>query len=90
MTMTGKARRRGPAVNEYREQWEKEKMGEWQPIETAPKDYSKILVCRQYPGGEQVGIDRWHVESKAWWMSTPYNQPILWMPLPEPPKPEAA
>lgn len=61
-------------------------MSEWKPIETAPRDYRKILVCRRFPGDAQIGIDRWCTEANAWWMSTPYNQPTHWMPLPAPPE----
>lgn len=55
----------------------------WRPIDSAPKDGTPILVCRQYPGSDQIGIDRYR--NDVWWRSTPYNQPQYWMPLPVPP-----
>lgn len=73
-------------------------MSEWQPIETAPKDGTKILVACAYGG---VEISEWcelerfhweHVDGNLWrkveeepscfWNS---NHPTHWMPLPPPP-----
>ena len=59
----------------------------WQPIETAPKDGSRVIVLR--PSANQfrrIGIDRWH--NGLWWESRPAEFPTHWMPLPaatEPP-----
>lgn len=59
----------------------------WQPIETAPKDGTRILVARVTDG--RVGISWWdglRLEDKDKWacysMLTP---PTHWMPLPDPP-----
>ena len=68
---------------------------EWQPIETAPKDGTEVLVCRTYgerrteyavahcyEGGE------WHDMGDIGWAGMyggPDNQPTHWMPLPEAP-----
>lgn len=69
----------------------------WQPIETAPKDGTRILVTR-FPATSKPPINI------AWWSekrlrrgcypwritckSLPYD-PTHWMPLPQPPeKPE--
>lgn len=71
-------------------------MNEWQPIETAPKDGSRVLAyqpdgrwqskrtCR----GETIELVYWHQpgnpDSAGFWM--PSIRPTHWMPLPEPPK----
>jgi len=57
-------------------------MSEWQPIETAPKDGSIIIV--------DGGTAYWH-RGYASWFSCSAQRPIdwnvtHWMPLPEPPK----
>lgn len=57
---------------------------EWQPIETAPKDGMRILVCRKELI-EPVTIGYWSmVECR---FVTPlvfeYHPPTHWMPLPE-------
>ena len=75
---------------------------EWQPIETAPKDGSKILLF--IPSN----VSRWHVSAGYWRddaharKASPFwcaetshlmgitwmrsHQPTHWMPLPAPPK----
>jgi hypothetical protein len=72
----------------------------WQPIETAPKDGTALLVINGPKGGYytesfQIGIARW---SRAYghksdeWLSTvccdgvSAFEPTHWMPLPEPPQ----
>jgi hypothetical protein len=71
---------------------------EWQPIETAPKDGTWILVT----GGDigynwdgdtipAVTTAQWHYKSwqMAWFDSGclgEYDNPTHWMPLPQPPK----
>jgi hypothetical protein len=61
---------------------------EWQPIETAPKDGTLILVWRAAVLDRVAhhGIDMWSDKSQAWWSSLPSQQPTHWMPLPEPPR----
>ncbi len=63
-------------------------MSEWQPIETAPKDGSMVIVALlDALGGvawvsNAVFVDRdarW--SNKSFWL----YQPTHWMPLPEPP-----
>ncbi len=67
-------------------------MSEWQPIETAPKDGSVILLWGRYwsdsqgwfpaPLQGQWNRDRW----EAVWRYSFGVRPTHWMPLPEPPK----
>jgi len=62
-------------------------MSEWQPIETAPKDGTMILVCWAGSGMHPI-VSRWLLRSMAWThpFNKPVNPPTHWMPLPEPPK----
>ena len=64
-------------------------MNEWQPIETAPKDGTEIILS--YSDGLIIGF--WHDALEDWvsWVwSDNCTQMIFkvnyWMPLPEPPK----
>lgn len=68
-------------------------MTEWQPIETAPKDLSSVLV---YIPGYVLGQENeiasvyWNVRFKCWCavaveMEPIYGEPTHWMPLPPPP-----
>jgi hypothetical protein len=54
----------------------------WQPIETAPKDGTMILLCT--PGGKAAG-GAFHARYKVW--SWPYvmAEPTHWQPLPPAP-----
>jgi hypothetical protein len=64
-------------------------MGEWQPIETAPKDV-EILVWSQYQDTAYLAI----CDDQQWWTPDWWPEkwtewlysPTHWMPLPEPPK----
>jgi hypothetical protein len=48
---------------------------EWQPIETAPRDGTRVLL---WDGGPEAYIGYWSGDS---WISYPSH----WMPLPDPP-----
>lgn len=63
-------------------------MAGWQPIETAPKDGTRVKL-RFATGLDEEGTFRttyggeWHVKS---FTHLPWaNEPTHWMPLPEPP-----
>lgn len=63
-------------------------MGDWQPIETAPRDGRKILG---YDGGFTIVnwdncFELWEVEPTAEYENDLIRYPTHWMPLPEPPK----
>jgi hypothetical protein len=76
-------------------------MREWQPIETAPKDGTRLLLwCvhhnAQY-ADDPVEFSRWagavigswtNHNGGGWTWSGHAGTPIHWMPLPEPPKPD--
>jgi hypothetical protein len=61
----------------------------WQPIETAPKDGTRILVCQRMVRGEMVfrsvRITHWWFSFGRWNMTR--GTPTHWMPLPDPPEP---
>ena len=63
---------------------------QWQPIETAPKDGTEILVCGPLRDGSGVyrDVTRWpNGWSGKWPVAYMHNsdEPTHWMPLPEPP-----
>ncbi len=68
-------------------------MTDWQPIETAPKDGTDILVCEP---GYVMAIVSWHpVKTKkaarypGYWanlLGSNWYYPTHWMPLPEQPE----
>ena len=79
-------------------------MGEWQPIETAPKDGTRILLYFRrddsmvFRDPTEIGMAVgawWSPHSKDWWLtcmwasSSAHREPFAWMPLPEPPPKEA-
>jgi hypothetical protein len=73
-------------------------MGEqgWQPIETAPKDGTRILVFAKWMGGSERAVVWWGPDARdnfsdgIWHagFATTYVPEVVthWMPLPEPPK----
>jgi hypothetical protein len=69
-------------------------MTEWQPIETAPKDGTAILIWpaqSSFTGDDTISyVVRWHDWKEAWIEASgeEYDTfyPTHWMPLPPPPK----
>jgi hypothetical protein len=75
---------------------------EWQPIETAPKDGSEVLlyypleglsehhsrrvICWWHKGWSTRSPGRWVFQGRAARGYSDEYQPTLWMPLPEPPQ----
>ncbi len=72
-------------------------MGEWQPIETAPKDGRSVLTARRYGASAMVVISRWetqkyHCKPRPYWSCAEERYlgiqwarevpPTHWMPLP--------
>ena len=61
-------------------------MSEWESIETAPKDETRVLLYRK-GWAENTGVGRWSTNGKQW-VSVPGDwawKATHWMPLPEPP-----
>lgn len=61
----------------------------WQPIETAPKDGTRFLVCRE-PGDSDLEIVEWatHRPEGGWYngdWTYELDSFTHWMPLPDPP-----
>jgi hypothetical protein len=67
-------------------------MGEWQPIETAPRNTTRMFVVQAFnvvrKGGHRYTSDPycvWHNGSEGF-LRWPHDfQPTHWMPLPKPP-----
>lgn len=65
----------------------------WQPIETAPKDGTEILVARagygmavvSFRDGEWCNAGEWCFAGDVGWGGSMDVEPTHWMPLPEPP-----
>ena len=58
---------------------------DWQPIETAPKDGSRVLVV----SGEEYHVASWHGDNGYGleWFNDEIMVPAThWMPLPSPPE----
>lgn len=61
---------------------------EWQPIETAPKDGTQIIVPSQWTG---LNVDVASYGTNGWWsckLELPIETPTIWHPLPEAPTQE--
>jgi len=57
---------------------------QWRPIETAPRDGTQVIVCRNdggYIGGAHFVADNWWALEKE-----SHCNPTHWQPLPEPPR----
>lgn len=71
---------------------------EWRPIDTAPKDGTRVLLSE----GADVDIGAWadwggkaacwetDVDAVKWDQRRRHFEPAYWMPLPSPPKAERA
>jgi hypothetical protein len=64
-------------------------MSDWQPIDTAPKDGTMILVFRFHADRvrPRIHVARFYDKYNCWG-TVPSNystQPTHWMPLPDPP-----
>ena len=63
-------------------------MMEWQPIETAPKDGTWVLVCQGQ--NNIIRSAKWSIDYDHWEVSSGAMSYIAgvthWMPLPEPPQ----
>ena len=62
---------------------------QWQPIETAPKDETEILLfCSAGPLSD-MGLCYWRDDEQmtgwTWGAGNRFNNPTHWMPLPAPP-----
>lgn len=72
----------------------------WQPISSAPKDGSRVLIFAKWKDGQQIAVARWdgdYRENGGWHegYGTTYLPEVVigWMPLPAPPgagEPDAA
>jgi hypothetical protein len=59
----------------------------WQPIGTAPRDGTDIIVYRPKFDGQyipEVGTDYWHERLNCWGKSRPDTLPTHWQPFPQP------
>jgi hypothetical protein len=64
-----------------------EKADQWLPIESAPKDGTRIIVFRPTAKlGCVVSEDYWVEGMACWWRSFTKEQPTHWRPLPAPPE----
>ena len=60
-------------------------MSTWQPIETAPKDGTSVLVFVPRKSGNLVASARNPTGTQWWSKGLGALKPIGWMPLPDPP-----
>jgi hypothetical protein len=63
----------------------------WQPIETAPKDGTRVLLAnRRYrfvdAGHYWRNANKRHPRKRWVWNGWPRHEPTHWQPLPAPPK----
>lgn len=63
--------------------------GYWQPIETAPRDGTQILLCRAWDAeGRAITGDSWglHVQVAAWWGDKEDGEWIVYCSFPDEPR----
>ncbi len=61
---------------------------EWQPIKTAPKDGTRVILFRP-DWIESMVTGYWNKDFDDWFIpynGSPFLSPTHWMPLPEAPK----
>ena len=66
----------------------------WQPISTAPKDGTRILVWNGSYASAVVYAHNLYKNEDGWWLEDDgeqwdaflYSEPTHWMPMPNPPK----
>jgi len=62
-------------------------MMEWQPIETAPKDdTAMLLACEFLENDWRIKVGGWRTDKSDWNIFGASWEPTHWMPLPEPPE----
>lgn len=66
---------------------------QWEPISTAPRDGTWILLAR--PGHDEVLLGYWHRTHNAWWGQggtggtwKKWQEATKWLPVPAPPEGE--
>ena len=62
-------------------------MSEWQPIETAPRDGTRVMLIDTFDQWHYIG--RWNADlgDQGFWEDmSEYALPTHWMPLPAAPK----
>lgn len=65
------------------------KARDWQPISTAPKDGTDVIVYRPHFDGAyipMVGVDYWSRRLQCWAKSRKDTPPVAWQAMPEPPE----
>lgn len=77
------------AVQGFRDGAAKEQQAEWQPIETAPKDSSYVLLAGKYRNDVASGywLQSAYAGNGAWIWPFVHKHPTHWMPLPAAPGP---
>ena len=64
----------------------REANGGWQPIETAPKDGTHIILsCKFLPNDWRIKIGGWRFDKNNWQLFGGSWTPTHWMPLPAAP-----
>ena len=60
----------------------------WQPVETAPKDGTQLLLAGEFdgPGDWRIKMGYWAAYENDWHLFGGSWQPTRWMPLPAAPK----